>query len=286
MHSRTLAIAVCCVILGSRVWAASIEDLERQLRSMAAERRAAERERTRLVAEAASLADAIGDLQNPLGNRARASASLERQLRQFDRLTANLDATDRKLKTYETASATLRQAFLVELDRETRQLAGQGDPRAAAARASELEAARRRVNDLGESSVSFRPLLVVSAAPTDTVADLDQKLAVLAAERTRGTGSIAALDRELSVLAGRAIMTRRLVDALESAARSAPQDLRLVQRQVDEVQSGLRDLNRRQLDLRRVRETFVMSLADLEKRVTECEQRRRALLRLDPGGRQ
>lgn len=285
-HVRSLALALCFVLSGATAWSESVEDLERQLQAVVAQRAAVQQRRTELVAQAASLADAIAPLQSVSGGRTRASAELAGQLRQFDRVVSQLDESDRTLKNAEAQVARLRRAFLTELERESRQLSERSDPRATAVRTSELEAARRRVDEISATGTTFRPLLVVSALSTDTVGDLDRKLAVLASERTRGTEAVAALDQELAVLGGRAVAAQRLLVDLDAAARTAPQDLRLVQRQVDEIHKGLQDVERHQAELRLSREALVSDLADLQKRMNECEARRRSLLGPSPGGKQ
>ncbi len=275
---RTLAALACCLVVASRAHAAPLDDLERQLRDVVTQRQTSERERSRLMLGAAALADVISAAQASSGARSRASASLERQLRDFDRLAGQLDSTDRAIKNDDVTIARLRRAFSAELDKLTKELS-QTDARTSAARAAELEAARRRIDELSAPPAAFRALLVVRPAATDTVADLDQKLAVLAAEQTRGSEALGAFDRDLAVLGGRAIVTRRLLDGLESTARGAPQDLRLVQRQVDEVQGRLRDLEVRRTDVRRVRDAVVAGLTDLEQQVRECRARRAALIK-------
>ncbi|MEO8519756.1 MAG: hypothetical protein ABI603_00250 [Acidobacteriota bacterium] len=271
---RTLAVALCCLAIASPLRAATLDDLERQIRDVVTERQASQKERGRLVAEAAALADAISAAQRR--TQARADAALQRQLRDFDRLARQLDAVDRALKNHDTTITRLRLVFDAEIDKQTKALS-RADASTSAARASELEAARRRVDDLTGPTAGFRPLLVVRPMATDTVADLDQKLAVLAAELARGTNALKALDRDLSVLDGRGIVTRRLLDDLEATARAAPQDLRLVQRQVDEVQQRLRDLELQRIALRRVREAIVSGLADVDLQGRACRARRGTL---------
>ncbi len=278
MRLPTLAIILCCLAIASPGGAATLDDIERQVREVVTERQTAERERARLVLEAASLADAISAAQAPRGTPARASAALERQLRDFDRFAGQLDAADRAMKSYDATIARLRRAFSAEIDRLTKQLAN-SDPRTSAARQEEWEAARRRVDELIAPPAIFRPLLIVRPAATDTVADLDQKLAVLTAEQARGADAVSALDRDLAVLQGRALVTRRLLDDLEATARGAPPDLRLVQRQVDEVQARLRDLDVKQRDLQRARDAVVSGLTDLEQQARECRTRRAALIK-------
>ncbi len=272
---RALAVALCCLAIASPIRAATLDDLERQIRDVVTKRHASERERVRLVSEAATLADAVSAAQRR--TQARADAALQRQLRDFDRLARQLDAVDRALKNHDATIARLRLAFSVEIDKQTKELAG-ADALTSAARASELEAARRRVDDLTGPTAAFRPLLIVRPMATDTVADLDQTLAVLAAEQARGANALKALDRDLSVLDGRGIVTRRLLDALEATARAAPQDLRLVQRQVDEVQQRLRDLEIRRNELRRVREAIVSGLADVDRQSRACRALRGKLV--------
>ena len=275
---RTLAALACCLVVASRAHAAPLDDLERQIRDVVTQRQTSEQERSRLMLEAAALSDAISAAQASSGARSRANTSLERQLRDFDRLAGQLDSVDRAIKNHDATIARLRRAFSSELDKLTRELS-QVDARTSAARAAELEAARRRIDELIAPSTAFRPLLVVRPGAADTVADLDQKLAVLAAEQARGTEALSAFDRDLAVLGGRALLTRQLLDGLESAARGAPQDLRLVQRQVNEVQANLRDLDVKRTEVRRVRDALVAGLTDLEQQVRECRARRATLIR-------
>jgi chromosome segregation ATPase len=278
MRFRTLAVIVCCLAVASRGDAATLTDLERQIRDVVTQRESAERERARLVLEAASLADTISAAQAPRGTQARASGALERQLRDFDRFAGQLDAADRTIRGYDTTIGRLRRAFSAEIDRLSKELA-KTDPRTAATRQEEWEAARRRVDESIAPPATFRPLLIVRPAATDTVADLDQKLAVLTAEQARGADALNAVGRDLAVLQGRTIVTRHLLDDLEATARGAPPDLRLVQRQVDEVQARLRDLDVQQRDLRRVRDAVVSGLTDLEQQARECRTRRAALVK-------
>ncbi len=275
---RTLVALACCLVVASRAHAGPLDDLERQIREVVTQRQTSEQQRSRLMLEAAALADAISAAQASSGAPSRANTSLERQLRDFDRLAGQLDSVDRAIKNHDATIARLRRAFSSELDKQTKELS-QVDARTSAARTAELEAARRRIDELIAPPAAFRPLLVVRPAATDTVADLDQKLAVLAVEQSRGTEALSAFDRDLAVLGGRALLTRRLLDGLESAARGAPPDLRLVQRQVDEVQARLKDLDVKQRELRRVRDAVVVGLTDLKQQARECRARRAALIK-------
>lgn len=272
---RALAVVACCLVVAARVHGAPLDDLERQIHDAVARRQASEQQRAELMLEAAALAETIGAEQ---ASGARATAALERHLRDFDRLARRLDATDRAIKNDEATIVQLRRAFGAELDKLTQALA-QGDARASAARATELDAARRRIDLMVAPPAAFRALLVVRPAATDTVVDLDQKLAVLAVERTRGLDALDAFDRELAVLGGRTVVTKRMLDDLEQTARAAPPDLRLIQRQVDEVQARLRDLGVKTAEVRAARATVVAALADLEQHVTECSARRAALIK-------
>lgn len=275
---RTLAVLACCAVVVSRAHAAPLDELERQLREVIAQRQTSERERSRLMREAATVAGAINAAQAPGGAPARATASLQRQFRDFDRVVGQLDSTDRTIKTHDATIARLRRAIGAELDKLTRELA-RTDARTAAVGTAELEAARRRIDDLIAPPTAFRPLLVVRPAATDTVADLEQKLAVLDVEQARGTEAVSGFDRELSVLGGRTVLTRRLLDDLERTARAAPPDLRLVQRQVDEVQARLRELSVRETDVRRVRTAVGAALNELDQQVKACRDRRAALIK-------
>jgi chromosome segregation ATPase len=275
---RTLVVVACCVATTSLGHAATLDDLERQIRDVVTQRQTSERERARLSQEAAALAEVISASQAQLGTRVRAGAVLERQLRDFDRLAGRLDSVDRAIKGYDASIARLQGAVGAEIDKLAKALSGT-DARTSAVRAAELEAVRRRIDDLVAPPAAFRTLLVVRPAATDTVADLDQKLAVLTAEQARGTEAVNALDREVAVLDGRTIVTRTLLDDLDATARTAPQDLRLVQRQVGEMQTRLRELDVKRRDLRRVRDAVVTGLADLEQQARECRARRAALIK-------
>lgn len=273
---RALAVAVCCLAFAAPSRAATLDDLEQQIRGLVAQRRVSERERERLVSAAASVAAAIAS--TPRSTTTRADSDLQRQLRSFDRLAGQLDAVDRALKGSDTSITRVRRAFDAELDKQSKELA-RGDASTTATRASELEAARRRVDALGGTPGGFRPLLLVRPVATDTVTDLDQKLAVLAAEEARGIEALGALDRDLSVIDGRMVVTRRLLDDLEATAGAAPQDLRLVQRQVGEVQQRLRDLESKRNDARMVREAIVTGLADVSAQAAACRAARSKLVR-------
>jgi len=276
IERRALVIAVCCVVGASQGHAATLDELERQIRGVVLQRQAAERERAAIAVTAATLAEAIGDAQPQPGSPVRANATLERQLRSFDRVAGQLDAADRLLRSRDEAIARLKRAFGVELEKELKALS-EAELQTAAARAEELETARRRVEALGGPPETFRPLIVVLPSATDTVADLDQKLAVLAAEQARGTDALAGMDQDLSVVEGRLIVSRRLLDDLEAAARRAPQDLRLVQRQVDEVQRRLRDLDDRRRAMQRDRDALALGLVEVGRHIAECRARRREL---------
>lgn len=274
---RTLVLAACCLAVSVTGYAATVDDLERQIRELVRQRQTSQQERSRLVAEAASLADVIAVAQASRGGSARASGALERQLREFDRVAGQLDAVDRTLKSYDTSIGRLRRTFDVELDRLAKGLA-QTDARGVPAGSAALEAARQRIDELVAPAPPFRPLLIVRADPTDTLIDLDQKLAVLTEEHARGTEALEGIKRDLSVFGGRAIVTRRLLDGLESTARAAPPDLRLVQRQVDEVQSRLQSYDAKLTDLGRLRDSIVEGLAAVEKQQNQCRALRNAQL--------
>lgn len=260
-------------MVASQSRAATLDDLERQIRAAVAQRQALLRERARLVSQAAALADTISDAQPSGANAVRADATLERRLRAFDKVAGQLNGADRDFKTHQATILRLRGAFSIELERQTKELA-RLDPRTAAARAAVLEAARQRVEELSAPTDTFRPLLVVRPEATDTSADLDQKLAVLAAEQARGAEALSTIARDLAVLEGRTILTRRLLDNLEAAALTAPLDLHLVERQVGEVQQRLRELSVQRIQLQRLRDTVVDGLADVDQQIKACRARR------------
>lgn len=209
----------------------------------------------------------------------RANAAVARQLRQFDRLASQLDAVERTLKALDATLARVRGVFHNNVDIQSS--LARGTPLTSAARIAALEAARQRVDTLIGPVTSFRPLLIVSPLDTDTIADLDQKLTILAAEQARGIGALASMDRDLAVLDGRRLVTTRLLTDLDAAARSAPPDLRLVQRQVDEVQQRLRDLEAKRSELRRARDGLAKGLVDVEQQTRNSRAR---LAQLMPPG--
>lgn len=270
-------LAACWLACGARGSAAPLDDLEAQVRAAVERRKAAEGERSRLIQEAAGLAGAIRDAQPPLGGAGRAGSALERRLRDFDRVAAQLDASDRTLRSLDADVARLRRAFDAEFERESRELQGRSSS-AALARAAELAAARRRIDQLSTPPPAFRALLVVRPAPTDTVPDLDQKLAILSTEQSRGNAALAAVERDLTILDARLLVTRRLLEQLDAAARGAPQDLRLVQRQADDVQQRLRDIDQERTTLGQLRDTIRRELAEVERDIAECRARRAALI--------
>ena len=119
---RALAVVACCLVVAARVHGAPLDDLERQIHDAVARRQASEQQRAELMLEAAALAETIGAEQ---ASGARATAALERHLRDFDRLARRLDATDRAIKNDEATIVQLRRAFGAELDKLTQALAAQ-----------------------------------------------------------------------------------------------------------------------------------------------------------------
>lgn len=273
---RAAAVALWFLAGSAPLWAATLAELEQQVRAAVTSRRQASDERTRLVSEAAALAVTISTAERG-GGPLRASAGLERSLRDFDRLARRLDTVDRSLRALDSDVARLRRAFNDEFDRQSRQLS-QDVGGTAFARAEELDSARRRVDELSAPPIPFRRLLVVEPSSSDTLTDLDRKIAILTSEQTRGTEALASVRNNLSVLDARAIVTKRQLEELTANSQGVPQDLRLVQRQVDEVRARLRDIESLRDDAQRLRASIEQDLADVQQQTARCRLRRSELV--------
>lgn len=276
MFWRTLTVALWCLFSSATLLAATLADLEQEVRTAVAARKQAGDERSRLIAAAATLAATINTAERASGS-VRAGSGLERSLRDFDRLARRLDAVDRSLHALDGEVARLRRAFDEEFERQSRQLP-QDRSASAYARAAELDNARRRVDELSAPPPAFRRLLVVQPSSADTVTDLDRKIAILVSEQTRGDDALTAARNNLSVLDARIVITRRQLDELTTNAQGVPQDLRLVQRQVDDVRARLRDIEAARDETLRVQTTIEQDLAVVQQQITQCRQHRSELV--------
>jgi chromosome segregation ATPase len=229
------------------------------------------------MAEAAVLAEEIARAEALTGPSSRAGREVERMLRRFDGLSAQLDALDSRLLDQTSRIADLCRQFEAELASETAILSrpsgnGRGE---AAARLDALEQARRRVALIPAQASSFRPPLVVEADPADTSVELSQKLALLRAERERTATQIKLLEQEILVVAGRIQTKQQLSNELDGASRTSGADLGLLRRQADALARGIHDLVVRRTELSRQRAELGPMLAGIDQRIGDLSDRLR-----------
>jgi chromosome segregation ATPase len=287
--ARTVAAMIGVWAVTSSMGAATLPDLERSLRDAVSTRARLVASRTQRITEASAAAAEISRLKARAETAVRADRELENRLQQFDRLSAGLDAADARLRDQDRLVARLRAEFDAAADAESRGLTEdrRSAPRDVASRLSEIDQARRRVEQLQTGGSDFRPVLDIRLAPSDTEADIDRKLPVIAAERERVLSELDRIAREFSVLEAREAVKTRLLQNLETAVREAPPDMRVLQRQADDVMQSLQEVNRQRQDLRREQRELRQALVNLDERRAECQARRRALMsRERPGGRE
>ncbi|MHB8532855.1 MAG: hypothetical protein ACYDC2_09050 [Solirubrobacteraceae bacterium] len=277
--ARTVAAVLGVWAITASLDAASLAVLERALTDAVTARAGLAATREQRVVEASSLADEIARLKTRAGNVTRANPELERRLQQFDRLSAGLDQADARLREQDRLIGRLRTDYDAEADAESRQVTEKyrDDPRSVAARLNDIDQARRRVDRLGQATPAFRPVLDLTLAPGDTVADIDHKLPILVAERERATMEVSRLTREISVLDARETLKSRLLDSLESALREAPSDMRVLRHEADDLTQSLREIRAQQQGLLRDRNDIHQAIERLNHRQIDFEARRRAL---------
>jgi chromosome segregation ATPase len=271
--------------IASALDAATLVDLERALIDAVSARVGIVATRDQRIVEASLLADEIARLKARAGGAARADPVLEGRLQQFDRLSADLDQADARMREQDRLIGQLRAAFEAEADAESRRVTGERgtDPSVVASRLSDIDERRRRAGQLTHAGLEFRPVLDVRLAPGDAVVDIDRKLAILDAERERATSASSRLARELMVIDARETLKRQLLSSLESALGEAPADMRVLRRQADDLTQSLRDLGRQREDLRRLRRDVQAAIDQLEERQAELQARRRGLTGRIPG---
>jgi chromosome segregation ATPase len=257
--------------------AAGALNTEQTLQGALEERARIARQRSDRVAEAAVLAEEIARAEALTGPSSRAGREVERMLRRFDGLSAQLDALDSRLLDQTSRIADLCHQFEAELASETAILSrpsgnGRGE---AAARLDALEQARRRVALIPAQASSFRPPLVVEADPADTSVELSQKLALLRAERERTATQIKLLEQEILVVAGRIQTKQQLSNELDGASRTSGADLGLLRRQADALARGIHDLVVRRTELSRQRAELGPMLAGIDQRIGDLSDRLR-----------
>lgn len=278
--ARAVAAAIGVWAIASSLDAATLLDLERALVDAVSARARIVTTRDQRMLEASVLADEIARLKTRAGDVARADPALENRLHQFDRLSAGLDQTDARLREQGQLINRLRSTFDAEADAESRRVTSTrgADPSIVASRLSAIDQARRRIEQLQNAAPAFRPVLDIRLATVDTVADIDRKLPLLAAERGRAMAEVSRLMRETSVLDARETLKSVLLDSLEAALRETPADIRVLRRQADDLTQALQDIRRQRQDLVRDRSDLQQAIARLDERRAEFEARRRVLI--------
>src|SRR5262249_47553837 len=146
-----LMLAAVVIALALPARAHDLDAQERALREIWADRNHLVEERTRRMAEAASLADEIARLKAGAGSGHRADRHLEDTLKHFDRLAGRLDGLDRKIRDADRTIVTLTRKFEETAASETARLT-RTPPKKPSHLARELDGidqARRRVAALG-----------------------------------------------------------------------------------------------------------------------------------------
>jgi hypothetical protein len=248
----------------------------------------AAKERTRLAQdwetrgrEVSQLADEI-TRQQAQASGTRASRPVEERLQAFDRLVAQLDGFDRRLKAQQRVVAQAQARFEAAADLELARLMQKGASAPAAtsrdlrARAEAVEAARGRVRSSAALDPTTRPALEITLAPEDGPLEIEAKRALLAAERQRLVEAGAALERELAVVEGRLGLKRRLVREIEAAGEGGA-GLPLVMRQADDLHQALQELEGQRQRLVDGRAQLPRVLRQIDERAATLERRAREL---------
>lgn len=191
-------------------------------------------ERDTRAQEASRLADEIARLKAATRGP-RAGGELEQRLRAFDRLAHRLDELERRL---------------ARLDADSRLVPG------------------------GLTEADVRPLLDIDLGPADVGSVLDAKIALLQAERARGTTQSERLEAALRVLTLRLETKERQAREAETARRDAGTALPLLRRQADESKIELHELQSARAVVQRRQGELARELATIEQRLAEAERRR------------
>lgn len=191
-------------------------------------------ERDTRAQEASRLADEVARLKAATRGP-RAGGELEQKLRAFDRLARRLDELEHRL---------------ARLDADSRLVPG------------------------GLAEADLRPLLDIDIGPADFGPVLDAKIALLQAERERGTTQSERLGAALRVLALRLETKERQAREAETARRDAGTGLPLLRRQADESKIELHELQSSRVVVQRRQGELARELAIIEQRLAEAERRR------------
>ena len=257
---------------------ADLASLERALVEAVAARDRAIDDRGQLMSEAGRLADDIARLKDAHAGP-RADPGLEAALKRFDRFAADLDDLDRTIRDRNRRVAALRRRFDEEAANEAARLAsnrsgGIGD---VARQLAVIDEARRRVGRLGAADPAVRPALDIELSPGDGSLEVEQKVALAAAERERLRGEQARLDTVAAVIGARLLIKRQLLSELEGAARAGGSELALLTRESQNAAQAVQDLLREQEQVGRQRASLAESLAALDRRLGEFNRRLLAL---------
>ena len=206
---------------------ADLNSLERALREAVAARDRAVEDRGQHVSEAGTLADDIARLKGA-HTAPRADPGLEAALKRFDRLAADLDALDRTIRDRDRRVAAQRRRFDEEAATESARLTanrstGIGD---VARQLAEIDEARRRVARLSAADPGVRPALHIELSPGEGSLEVEQKIALAAAERERLRGELARLDTVAAVIGARLLIKRQLVSELDKSLISSGESAR------------------------------------------------------------
>ena len=257
---------------------ADLASLERALVEAVAARDRAIDDRGQLMSEAGRLADDIARLKDAHAGP-RADPGLEAALKRFDRFAADLDDLDRTIRDRNRRVAALRRRFDEEAANEAARLAsnrsgGIGD---VARQLAAIDEARRRVARLSAADAAVRPALDIELSPGDGSLEVEQKVALAAAERERLRGEQARLDTVAAVIGARLLIKRQLLSELEGAARAGGSELALLTRESQNAAQAVQDLLREQEQVGRQRASLAESLAALDRRLGEFNRRLLAL---------
>ena len=250
---------------------ADLAGMERALRDAVAERDRAVEERERRMSEAGELAGDIARLKDA-HTGPRADPGLEALLKRFDRIAADLDELDRTIRDRERRVAAQRRRFDEEAVAEAVRLTsnrngGIGD---VARKLAAIDEAQRRVGRLSAADpVGVRPALDIEWSPGDGALEVEQKIALTAAERERLRGEQARLDTVAAVVAARLLIKRQLVSELEGAARAGGSELALLTRESQNAAQAVQDLLREQEQVGGQKAGVAESLAALDRRLGE-----------------
>lgn len=258
--------------------AADLLSLEHALSAAVAARDRAVSERRRLVDQASGLADTIAGLKRAHSGP-RAGAQLEKALKEFDRIAADLDEFDREVRDQERRIVQARQRFDEEVTTETARLAARRGAAIdeVARQMGAIDQARNRVSRLDVGDRVVRPALDIALLPADGPLEVEQKIALAEAERDRFAIEQARLDKSAAVVVARLLIKEQILSALDGAARAGGSELALLTREATNARQATQDLLKEQDRIGRQKAALARSLTALERQLEEFRRRLRAL---------